>query len=293
MRETSFDFQSLLQRNVPKAYRALCETILDSGLSPRACAEQLSTELNDQLSYYRYFTLAKEFGAAGGPAFVLSHSIAAALTATCAPAIPFTRLPYPAFFIEVPSEYLPIPDHPNRGRDFPKRWISVVSTPVMRAVSLHTQGFMSVAYVQAQNDLSPIGEEIMREACLGSISGLDPSRVRQASFEMQLAVRLASNVVAYVTAYRESVTELRRSFPADVQVLDVSAPREVIVDCQFRMHVKDLVAARTIPRARGVLRHLVRGHWRTLPGKEDLLWIAPYRRGDLNIGRIVERIDRL
>lgn len=280
-------FDSLLQANVPKAYRSLADTVLDSGMSPAACAEQASDDLRDQLAYYRYFTLAQEFAQAGAPSYVLSHSIAAALTATRSPVISFARCPYPAFFVEVPSEFLPLPDHPNRT-DFPKRWISVVSTPSFRAISLHARGFHSVAYLQAQNDLSPIGEDEIRK-----FSGRDSSRGREIIFEMRLAARLVSNVVAYVTTYRESVAERRRADSSDVRVLDVQAPRDVVIDRDFRRHVRDLVAARTVPRARGVLSHLVRGHWRTSPSSEDLIWIAPYPRGDFNIGRVVERLERL
>lgn len=279
--------------NAPKAYRALANSIATSGMAPVDLADAAGTEDRDKLLYYRYFTLAKEFGAAGAPTYVLSHSIAAALTATRSPIIPFARCPYPAFFIEVPSEFLPLPDHPNKGPDRPKHWISVVTTSNLRAISLHAQGIRSVAYIQALNDLSPIGEDELSKAAFGAISGTDPAQVRAISFEMRLAVRLASNVVAYVTAYQQNVTKRYQRNPGDVRLLDVAAPRDVVVDREFRTHVSALVAARTIPRARGVLAHLVRGHWRSLSGKEDLIWIAPYNRGDLNIGRVVERTDRL
>lgn len=286
------DFGVLFQTNVPKAYRALADTVAGSGMSPAECAHQISDELRDQLSYYRYFTLAKEFAEAGAPSYVLSHSIAAALTATRSPVISFSHCPYPAFFIEVPSEFLPVPDHPNKI-DHPKRWISVVTTSVMRAVALHAKGIYSIAYIQAQNNLSPIGEDKLNTMDFGGISGTDPEVVRKISFEMRLALRLASNVVAYVTTYQKNVTLRSPSKPDDVRLLDVSAPRDVVIDREFRMHVGELVAARTIPRARGALEHLVRGHWRSVPSKDELIWIAPYRRGDFNIGRVVERNDRL
>ena len=289
------DFTPLFQTNVPKAYRALADTAADSDMTPAECAEQLSDDIRDQLSYYRYFTLAKEFAAAGAPNYVLSHSIAAALTATRSPIISFARCPYPAFFIEVPAEYLPVPDHPNKDKtDYPKRWISVVSTPVVRAVSLHSKGIYSIAYIQAQNNVSPIGENTLDAMNFGGISGRDPTDVhKKIAFEMQLALRLASNVVAYVTGYQENVVRRSPSKPGDIRLLDVNSPRDVFIDRDFRLRVRDLVAARTLPRARGVLAHLVRGHWRSVPEDDRLIWIAPYRRGDLNIGRVVERNDRL
>lgn len=282
------------QASPPKAYLALANSLTSSGMAVEDVVEQMSAVLRDQLLYYRYFTLAKEFGEAGAPTYVLSHSIAAALTATRSPVISFARCPYKAFFVEVPSEFLPLPNSPTHPRvDFPRRWISVVSTDRLRAISLHAKGITSVAYIQSQNSLSPIGEDEISKGAFGAISGYDCVRDRTIAFEMRLATRLVSNVVAYITTYREHVTERRRGDPSDVRVLDVSAPRDVLIDRAFRDHVRDLVASRTVPRARGVLAHLVRGHWRSVSAKDDLIWIAPYRRGDLNIGRVVERTERL
>jgi len=113
---------------------------------------------------------------------------------------------------------------------------------------------------------------------------------------MQLAARLAANVVAFVTAYKENVTSRAGSSvcrPSDLRWLDVSCPQEVRVDRFFRERVKELIASRTIPRARGVLAHLVRGHWRCKPELKEQIWIAPYQREDEKIGRVVERIERL
>jgi len=274
----------LIQANVPKAYRALAELIGDR--SPSEFATQCKGDLERQLVYYRYASLAKEFAAAGAPTYVLSHSIAAALTATRSPVIPFTRCPYPAFFIEVPSEFLPLPEHPDCSNS-PKRWISVMATAQMRAVALHAKGLGTILYILATD--KDFGVQI-KEDGLHKLS--DPA-TRRFVFEMQLGVRLASNVIAYVTTYQENVTRRRQGDSNDVRLLDVAAPHDVTVDRDFRRCVGELVAARTVPRARGVLAHLVRGHWRRVSGSEDLIWIFPYQRGDLNIGRVVERFDRL
>lgn len=279
--------ERLGQTNVPKAYRALAELV--GNRSPLDYASQCRGDLQRQLNYYRYAALAKEFAAAGAPTYVLSHSIAAALTATRAPAIPFAHCPYPAFFVEVPSEYLPLPSHPDVTSGQRKRWISVLVTDVLRAISFHAQGFGSVLHLEVGQSAFTVSieEEGLRDFTTSAV-------IREMLFEMRVGLRLASNAIAYVTTHQECVVpRATGSSSSDVRLLDVGVPRDVVIDREFRVHVRDLVAARTIPRARGVLAHLVRGHWRSVPGKEPLIWIAPYRRGDDNIGRVVERTEHL
>lgn len=278
--------ERLGQTNVPKAYRALAELVGDR--SPSEYAARCKGDLERQVVYYRYATMAKEFAAASAPTYVLSHSIAAALTATRSPVIPFAHCPYPAFFIEVPSEFLPLPSHRDVVPGAVKHWISVLATDELRVVALHARGFGSILDLTA--GINSFAEPIREEWLLGHAAA-----IHQVLFEMRLGIRLASNVIAYVTSHRNNVVErTRRSdLGSDVRLLDVNAPCEVVIDREFRDRVRQLVAARTIPRARGVLVHLVRGHWRSVPGTESLIWIAPYRRGDDNIGRVVERTERL
>lgn len=196
--------------------------------------------------------------------------------------LPFAHCPFSAFLIELPSEFLPLSGHTR-----PKCWISVLAVDAMRAVAVHTDSCGSEINLTAVRPEAIGGDEWFREEGLGSLAaGQDKTLL----FEMRLAMRLASNTVAFVTTHRESVKK-REGTPIDVRLLDVSCPREVCVDRSFRDQVISLVAARSIPRARGVLAHLVRGHWRR--SGEGLIWIAPYRRGDENIGKIVERIERI
>lgn len=267
--------------HVPTIYREIAKGLRDKGITPLACAERFGGDPEDKKSRFREASFACAFGEAGAPTYVLSHSIAAALTATRAPTVAFAHCPYDAFLIEVPSEFLPIPNIPPPLRT--KCWIAVLVTPQIRAVSLHAEGIRGVSFVEGYGPFgqdASFGEEFVRSSH-GSLH-----------FETRLAVRLASNTIAYVVAHRASVTR-REGTPSDVRLLDVGAPHDVRIDREFRMMVRDLVAARTIPRARGVLAHMVRGHWKRAGVDKGLIWIAPYRRGDENIGRVVERIDRL
>ncbi len=269
---------------IVQAAKTVGKTVID-------LAEEVAKDDHARFQFFRYFSFAEAFVSHGAPTFVLSHSIAAALTATRAPQAAFAHCPYSAFLIEVPSEFLPL-DGTDQSV---KRWISVLMTEDLRAVAIHTKGAASRIHLQGiltDGSDSEINR-LFREEGLGKLSSND---AKSLLFEMKLAVRLAANVITYVTAYKESVAH--RAGPlsgssSDVRWLDVGCPREVRVDRAFRDHVKALIASRTIPRSRGVLTHLVRGHWRRKPAVEEQLWIAPYQRGDENIGRVVLRIERL
>jgi uncharacterized protein YbgA (DUF1722 family) len=240
---------------------------------------------------------------AGRPVYELSQTVAAALTATRAPRMPWSHCPYPAFMIDVPIEYLPVAH--IRGLNGPRIWIAIATTPNFRYVGLmfikrDEQGrrvFGEVDYVEARglfitDDDNVFHENMTREFLYDRYDSKLP-------LELKLALRLATNVIAYVTTYRECVSlKSKASDSQGTRVLDVNAPKSVVIDREFREHIKQLVAARTVPRARGVLAHLVRGHWKNqLSGSErtqrKLIWIAPYRRGDSNIGAVVSRTERL
>lgn len=268
--------------HVPKAYRFMGELMRKYGKTPLELAQEANVEEDaHRFDFLRYHMFAEQFVANGCPTFVLSHTIAAALTATRAPQFSFGRCPFSAFLVEVPSEFLPLSSAPPR----PKRWVSVLVTDTLRAVAIHAKGCGSYAHFQVIDPDKANFDEFYREDRLRGFA--DP---KANLFEMHLAIRIASNAVAFVTTHRESVTR-RVGTPSDVRLLDVACPREVCVDRAFRDQVTSLLAARSIPRARGVLAHLVRGHWRSRG--DDLLWIAPYRRGDENIGRVAERTERL
>lgn len=273
------------EKNVPKAYRNLGKLVLalkTAGHDVVKMAEGASATAQGRLDFLRAFTFAEEFVNNGAPTYVLSHSIAAALTATKAPALPFAHCPFSAFLIEIPSEFLPLAGHTR-----PKVWVSVLAVDAMRAVAVHVDGCGSEVNLTAVMPDGIGGDAWFREEGLGNLASPQDKTI---VFEMRLAMRLASNTVAFVTAYRESVKR-RVGTPSDVRLLDVACPREVCVDRAFRDQVISLVGARTIPRARGVLAHLVRGHWRH--NGEKLLWIAPYARGDEKIGKIVVRVERI
>ncbi len=264
--------------HVPMAYRFMGSLMQRSGVNAeRVVNEAVFDDEQRRWDFFQYHKFAEEFVRNGSPTFVLSHSIAAALTATRAPKLMFSECPYSAFLIEVPSEFLPLPGEPAQR---PKRWVSVLVTETMRAVSIHVKGCGAHAQFQARDpEKSRAIDDLVREEAAANAD----------LFHMRLAIRIASNTIAFVTTYKESVKK-RLGMPSDVRLLDVSCPQEVCVDREFRDRVIALVSAKTIPRARGVLAHLVRGHWR---GDKERIWIAPYRRGDGNIGRVVERTTRL
>lgn len=282
--------------HVPKAYRFLGNLMKHAGKT----AAQVDAEHPDEdpirrLDFLRYHSFAEAFVLNGAPTFVLTHSIAAALTATRAPKFSFARCPFSAFLVEVPSEFLPLAGGiasdgttvvaPPR----PKRWISVLVADTLRAIAIHVKGAADYAHFHVLDPDAENFDEFYDEEKLKKFVS---SEIKNSAdlFEMRLAIRIASNTVAFVTTHRESVKR-RVGTPSDIRLLDVDCPREVCVDRAFRDQVIALVGARNVPRARGVLAHLVRGHWRS--SQDDLIWIAPYRRGDENIGKIVERVESL
>jgi len=272
--------------NVPKAYRFMGTLMRRAHRTAESIVSAPSaSDAQSKWDLFQYHKFAEEFVGNGAPTFVLSHSIAAALTATRAPKLMFSECPYSAFLVEVPSEFLPLPDVFSPR---PKCWVSVLATSTLRAVSIHTKGCAAFAQFQARDpERSRSFDDLVRE------DGLRNFAVPKADlFHMLLAIRIASNTAAFVTTHKESVQRLAGT-PSDVRLLDVSCPREVHVDRAFRDRVIALVGAKTIPRARGVLAHLVRGHWRRTSNSDGLIWIAPYSRGDENIGRVVERTERL
>lgn len=285
--------------HVPKAYRFLGKLMQLSRRSAAQIDKEMSLEDPvRRLDFLRYHSFAEEFVRNGAPTFVLSHSIAAALTATKAPKFSFARCPFSAFLVEVPSEFLPLAGGTwTDGTTSetivvtprPKRWISVLVTNALRAIAIHVKGAADYAHFHVLDPDAENFDEFYDEANLKKFVSTE-IKTSTDLFEMQLAIRIASNTTAFVTTHRESVKQ-RVGTPSDVRLLDVECPREVCVDRAFRDQVIALVGARTIPRARGVLAHLVRGHWRS--SGDDLIWIAPYRRGDENIGKIVERVEHL
>jgi hypothetical protein len=240
---------------------------------------------------------------AGRPIYELSQTVAAALTATRAPTMPWSHCPYPAFMIDVPIEYLPVAH--ILGLNGPRIWIAIATTYNFRYVGLMSlkrdgQGrrmFGEVDYVEARGFFIA-DDNVFRENMTRTF--LFERHDSKLSPELKLVLRLATNVIAYVTTYRECVS-LKSKISGDrggTRVLSVNAPKSVVIDQEFREHIKQLVAARTIPRVRGVLDHLVRGHWKNQASGSDrsqrkLIWIAPYRRGDKNIGTVISRTEHI
>ncbi len=273
--------------HTPTAYRALGRALHD--VTEAGILELIGrgTDASTATALYRAAFFAREFVTNDCPTYVLSHSVAAALTATRAPTHVFSLCPYSAFFVEVPSEFLPLSfdDRPIRSR----HWVSVLRTSSISGIAIHKQGIESLTHLTGIKDEEDreTFDHVFREQCLPHTED-----ARELLFDARLAVRIALNTIAYVSAYRESVVR-RARMPSDVRLLDVNCPREVKIDRHFRDQVIAMVGARTIPRARGVLAHLVRGHWKRVGTDKALTWIAPYRRGDEKIGRVVERTERI
>lgn len=273
--------------HTPTAYRAMGKAL--RGLTEvelQALINGGDTE-EARMAFYRAAFFASAFDRNDCPTYVLGHSVAAALTATKAPSKVFECCPYSAFIVEAPSEFLPFAfdDRPKRARHF----VSVLRTETMSSIALHKQGIESLTHLTGlkhAEDREPF-DHIFREAGLPHAQN-----ARDLLFDARLAVRLVLNTIAYVTTYRESVAR-RKGTSLDIRLLDVNCPREVQIDKAFRDQVIALVGARTIPRARGVLAHLVRGHWKRVGANKQLALIAAYRRGDEKIGRAVERTERI
>jgi hypothetical protein len=224
---------------------------------------------------------------AGSPIFALTHSTAALLSTTRAPVVDFEHAPFASFLICVPHAFLPM----ISARPQATRWIGVASGALMGA-----GGGMVLAIPDSDTlaNVATVGADgRLSEATFDALSGNSEWKRL-----LGVAVRLAANVIQYVTQYRESDCVRRVSSAAAPAYFELRPPPDVVVDRAFRDLASDLVRARDFKGAHRALAHIVRGHWRNQPvgpgrAERRLVWIQPFRRGDECFGNVVQRTIRL
>jgi hypothetical protein len=212
----------------------------------------------------------------GRPRYVLGQSVAAVLVATKAATFTMEaiRAPFPSFVIEVPAEMSP--------------WHSIHPLQILVSTSADADGMTDVIHIHAQQrGGGETGGLLWAERGMRLDERL--SQVDNASIH-PLVFRLVLNLLWYVTVHREcAVMESSAKRPRTVTLFRVVTPRDIIVTAEFRRYAQQLAKATKLSDVRGVLRHIVCGHWRRPPGRDRgrLQWIAPYPRGDLNLGCVV------
>jgi hypothetical protein len=231
----------------------------------------------------------------GMPRIVLGDSMAALLTATRAPG--FNALPYMHFVIEIPRRFLPV------DMDAPDNWPTWVHVSRFD----HGEGVCSM-YVEAGSSflserhprvIASFREDdlLAEDVKATQIKEVGERAKYFTDADLQRVMRLVGNVSAYVSQYRECVTRRNPVSSVD-RVFDVRAPRDIVIDRDFRDRVASLASSRTMAAARQALRHIVRGHWKMQAhgqklSERSMKWIAPYLRGREDLGRVIEKTVRL
>jgi hypothetical protein len=230
----------------------------------------------------------------GSVEYRLTHSIAALLSVTKAPPLDPSRLPFNSFLIQVPEDFFPIPS--SRGSQ--TRWIGIQKTKAAGDNGRDTPVDCTVVMFVADSDMLadfcflPSGVLLSED---DKLMAKWDSTVKYGGLS-KIGIRLAANVVSYITEHRESVVPV--SLRAGCSSFEVRPPKDVIVDRSFRDSASHLVRSRDFAGAKRSLAHIVRGHWRNQPVGEGraerrLTWVRPHKRGDESLGRVVQRIERI
>lgn len=221
----------------------------------------------------------REWAQVGRPRYVLGESVAAMLIATRS--APFEaaafRVPFPAFVVQVPAAFSP--------------WASSAALYILVGTFRDDQGlYIDITARQVGGGEASGLILAEREGKIGEQLFEDASK-RPESLPMPLA-RLVMNLIWYLTAHRECVVREHappRPGATRAAIHRVGLPRDLVVTRELRQHARELAKATTLRGVRAVLRHMVCGHWKRPPRGDGsrLIWIAPYARGDLALGRVV------
>jgi hypothetical protein len=228
-----------------------------------------------------------EWTQVGRPKYVLSDSAAAMLIATrpASFSAESLRAPFPAILVEVPAAFSP--------------WSGSHPLQVLAGLVRYDDGHASLT-IEAQQKNAECAATVLiaRTGERFDERDFDPHNcVRPDGVPIMPAVvpRLVLNLLWYLTAHHECavITRAGTARPGLVRaaVHRVGIPRDAMVTRAFREHAARLAKATSLRAVQGVLRHIVCGHWKRPPRGDGskLLWIAPYPRGDLALGRVVGR----
>lgn len=219
----------------------------------------------------------EEWVKGGSQTYELQHSIAALLAATRSPDLNFERLPHRHFIVKVPAQFLPVAVNPAAD--------TLICISILQDVAQ-----IGLWFAGSAGWLAVVGDNSITEATVEASASNEERR------EWLLAIRMVSNVVAFITEHRECVERISKVGLRAVH--SVRPPRDVVIDRAFRDRVSALVRAGTQAEVRSALAHMVRGHWRNQAvgeGRSErrLTWVRPHRRGDESLGVVVKRTERI
>lgn len=240
--------------------------------------------------------LSREWVLHGCNTYELSHDVAALFSLTSAPPIDWSHAPHSSFVIKIPRVFFPVM---GENVSSPDTYL-LIARPVANEVCIlviadcdttaETCTFFPVGTTfsnpeKAAND----GPSVLEEGTTSPRELFFRSRT--------LAVRYATNLVAYIGQHRDLV-RAKGYTKRSSSTFSVAAPAEVFITKDFRTAAIAAVQSTTIGGVRRALAHFVRGHWRNQAVGEaradrKLTWVRPHKRGDESIGSVVSRLERM
>lgn len=269
-----------------------------AGMSPQQ-ARKTYNEFLKQF-HFDYLWVANQ-----APIFELSDSLTANLMLTETPPLDAFRLPFDAFTIQIPPDYIPMyvvkkwPDGRVEREVSPCRLLRVSRTPRMT----HKYGLVDI-YRIACTDISgamAFTERRLEEMTEGSdelpdIHYSDPFggniHTGEDEITFKLAEKLVRNFVAYMQAVPDQIEEVTKTKKSKKQKKrgDTRPPirrflARTTVPLKWEMRDAAQYTTNQGERKRLNERIVVKGHWRRQPygpGRKQrkLVYIQPYRKGE-------------
>ncbi len=200
---------------------------------------------------------------AGRPVYELSHSVAATFAITSPPELDWKHAPHEAMLISIPKSMFPVTGSAFSDSTYVYAWQSrYMVVPDWDTTS------RQITFFGEQTDEKKITAVTNKIVAAGGAGSQGDGR------EAVLGFRYLSNLVAYITEYKES-TEIKGD-PAKSGHMTylVKPPKDVVVTREFRD-----VARAWRNQAVGLNR-----------AEHKMTWVKPHKRGNEDFGRVISRV---
>jgi hypothetical protein len=220
----------------------------------------------------------------GGVVYELTHDLAALFAMTSSPPLDWNEAPHSYFVVKVPRALLPVSATSIESTD---TYLLVGRGGVLVVADCDTTAECCVTF----GDVTPTPEKFSYPVMI-----CDDNQIARTA--ATLAIRFTSNLIAYVSRYRERVQPKALSTPRARATMVVRTPCDVVITNEFRTAAYAAVASGSLVDVRRAMAHVVRGHWRNQHVGEcrrdrKMTWVRPHRRGDESFGRVVSRVEKV